>query len=124
MANTNNGGKIKILTSGRFEVIDLETILILVSESLQMRPEQIASKSQRNDICDARSLFIFFACKAGYGRQEIIDEVKLSSKSAINYHIARVEDLVTRDRAMRGAYGKCSARIKAYRESQLNPSQK
>ena len=96
-------------------MIDLETLLTLVSEALNMRPEDIRSKSMRNDLNDARSLFIHFAKLEKQGRQEIIDAINMTSKSVVNYHVKRVADLVITDKAMRASYVKCSAQIKYYR---------
>ena len=96
-------------------MIDRETLLTLVSEALNMRPEDIRSKSMRNDLNNARSLFIHFAQLEKRGRQEIIDAINMTSKSAVNYHVKRVADLVVTDKVMRESYAKCSAKIKYYR---------
>ena len=68
-------------------MIDLETLLGLVARSLELTPEQILSKKRRDNINDARSIFVHFARLDNHGRQEIIDCIKLTSKSAVNYHV-------------------------------------
>ena len=102
-------------------MINLETLLTLISEALNMRPEDIRSKSMRNDLNDARSLFIHFAKLEKRGRQEIIDAINMTSKSAVNYHVKRVADLVITDKVMRESYAKCSAKVREYRSRTLSP---
>ena len=98
-------------------MLDLETILILICESLETTPNLIRSKSRAGGLPDARSLFIFFGNLHGHSFDEIAKALCYKKYQGLGYHVERVEDSVKFDKIMQKKYADCSAKIKAFLKS-------
>ena len=97
-------------------MLDLETILILVSEALNLPIHQIKQcASKRPELCDARSLVVFFCDKEQHHADDIAKKLGYKSGKNIPYHLDRVYKLIKTDRMLQKAYAKCSLKIKSYR---------
>ena len=97
-------------------MLDLDTILIIVSETLNIPIPQIKQcASKRPELCDARSLVVFFCDKEQHHADDIAKKLGYKSGKNIPYHLERVNDLIKTDRVLQKSYEKCSLRIKSYR---------
>lgn len=103
-------------------MIDLETILILVCEAMEVEPVQVEKQNRGCQFADARSLYIFFANQHKFDPTEIAKSLNCKSGKPskhiifVNYHVDRIETLVSNDRRMQVAYAKCSEKIKSWTE--------
>jgi len=101
-------------------MLDLETILILVSEALSLPiPHIKRCGSKRPELCDARSLVVFFCDKEGHHADRIAPQLGYKTGKNIPYHVDRVKFQIQSDRPLQKAYKKCSEKIKSYRETVL-----
>jgi len=96
-------------------MIDLETILILVSESCRVKLCHIISNSRRAEVVDARSLYIYFSKLNGHTFKRISASISLKPNSA-QFHIHRVRRLVAVDLKLQDLYGECSLAIKSFKQ--------
>jgi len=97
-------------------IIDLETILILVCEALEINPEHMKGTARPPRLADARSLYMFFANKHNFDRDDIGRLIKYKTGACVPYHVNRVETLVKNDRMMQKSYTACSEKIKSWKE--------
>lgn len=99
-------------------MLDLETILIIISETLCVPINQIKLRNQTHDVVDARSLYVHFSSLNNFTYSQLVELINISAPTA-SYHIKRVRELVATDEDMRKKYAKCSGRIKSYKEQRL-----
>ena len=97
-------------------MLDLDTILIIVSETINIPIPQIKQcASKRPELCDARSIVIFFCDKEKHDADDIAKKLGYKGGKNIPYHLDRVNELIKTDRILQKSYEKCSLRIKSYR---------
>ena len=97
-------------------MLDLDTILILVSETLGIPIPQIKQcASNRRELSDARSLVVFFCDKEQHHADDIAKKLGYKGGKNIPYHLERVNELIKTDRVLQKSYEKCSLKIKSYR---------
>jgi len=98
-------------------MLDLETILILVSEALDLPIQHIKQcGSKRPELCDARSLVVFFCDKEQHNSKVIAEKLGYKSAKNIPYHVQRIKDQIETDRPLQKAYEKCSKKINSYKK--------
>jgi len=97
-------------------MLDLETIQILIAEALSFHKDVVISKGRRRDISDARSLFVYFSRKEGHALLDIAKFVSIQNRDAAQYHVDKIDGLVTRDKTVQAMYTKCTEKIKSYRK--------
>ena len=98
-------------------MMDLETIMMLISEALSIPVDHIKSKSRRDHLVDSRTLFVHFAILNGHDDASILDMLEYKNHNGIvQYHADRLKDLVETDRGMRERYGLVSVKIKSYKK--------
>ena len=96
-------------------MLDLDTILIIVSEALNIPIPKIKQCAlKRPELCDARSLVVFFCDKEQHDADDIAKKLGYKGGNNIPYHLDRVNELIKTDRVLQKSYEKCSLRIKSY----------
>jgi len=95
-------------------MIDLQSILVIVSETCKVKLAHIISNSRRAEIVDARSLYIYFGKLEGYTAKQI-SKLFAQNERSIDYHLHRVRRLVVIDKKLRHLYADCSEAIKSYK---------
>ena len=93
-------------------MLDLDTILILVSETLNIPIPQIKQcASKRPELCDARSLVVFFCDKEQHDADDIAKKLGYKGGNNIPYHLDRVNELIKTNRVFQKSYVKWSLKV-------------